>query len=80
MADYADHYFQPRLRYNDGRSIVGGKYRTIFDAMTEAERLTGVHGAVVYVGEPGDPPVDMIIYRPDGSIEVGPDVPDGEPD
>ena len=66
-----DHYFEVSLTFLDGRVIVPTRFRTPQAAMAEAEGYEGVQGSISYVGEAGSDPVDVILYRPDGSIEVG---------
>lgn len=78
MADITDHYFEVRLEHLDGTKIAPERFRTPQDAMAVAEGYRGIAGAILYYGEPGAAPLEMIVYNADGSIEVGADVPDNE--
>jgi hypothetical protein len=75
---YTDHYFEVRLSYNDGRVIQPEQFRTVQDAMATAERYSDVKGAIVYIGDLGSRPQQMIVYNADGSIDVGADVPEND--
>jgi hypothetical protein len=80
MADFTDHYFEVALEYPDGRKIAPERFRTAQEAMAVAEGYRGVVGAILYYGEPGSTPLEMIVYNADGTIEVGADVPDDDED
>lgn len=80
MADLTEPYNELSLMYADGRKVPPTRFRTLQEAMTAAEGYRGAFGSIMYHPAPGVPALAVVDYNPDGSIEVGADVPDDDED
>lgn len=68
------------LMYADGRQVPPARFRTVHEAMTAAEDYRGAFGSILFYSAPGVPARAVVHYNPDGSIEVGEDVPEDDED
>jgi hypothetical protein len=73
-------YFELDLTLEDGTRVDPARFRTVQDAITAALDYARPAGGILYYGEPGEDPVTVIVYNPDGTIEAGPTIPDDDDD
>ena len=66
-----------RLNITVAGQQISEQFRTAQDAITAAEGYQNPAG-VILLCAPGREPVEVIVYREDGRIEVGAGVPDDE--
>ena len=73
-------YNELSLMYRDGTQVPAARFRTVHEAMTAAEDYRGAFGAIFFHAAAGVPAVAVVHYHPDGTVEVGEDVPEGDED
>ena len=72
-ADLGEFLFQLRLE-----GVEPSSFRTAQEAMAAAEGVVDPVGSIVFVGEAGSEPREVIVYLPGGRIAVGAGVPEDD--